>query len=263
MKRESRFLKAILPIFTVAYSVLIVTAISVLNDRVLKSSVVGEIILYLLSIALTYLFIIKVETHFFSETSRYEIGKTTLNNIIAICLCMMGYYILRQKLLSMVFFARGGQIHLTNDIETIPEILILSLSSVFLAPVFEELAFRFMGLSAYKSASGKLIALLVLSSLFAALHFHSPYSALGSFIDGCIYGILFILSKQVIIPILAHIAYNAATTILCVLYNLQTPGILINDNPTIIVFGQKWIILSVMFIFVGLIILIIDNRKKI
>lgn len=53
-----------------------------------------------------------------------------------------------------IFLLNRGTIMPAQDIETIPEILLLSIHAVFIAPVFEELTFRY-SLSAYKSTRGK------------------------------------------------------------------------------------------------------------
>ncbi len=86
----------------------------------------------------------------------------------------------------------------------------LLISSVLLAPLFEELFFRGLILNALKQASNGFIAALISSLLFAMIHWSVP-DFLSLFIIGMIYSALTLKSKSILPAILAHSTHNALT----------------------------------------------------
>ena len=147
----------------------------------------------------------------------------------------------------------GNDIVAAIDVETIPELLVLSLSSVFIAPVLEELIFRYFGLTPYESVKGKVLSLISISLLFGLLHIHSPYNALAATIDGLLYGATFFKSKNLLIPIVLHITHNAMVSITGVLYNMGVGGITINETPSLIFFNYWTTGAVIVIIICGLI----------
>ena len=113
-------------------------------------------------------------------------------------------FVIEQRLLCELYIRLDGQISPAADMETVPEILALSLSSVLIAPVFEELIFRAFVLMEYKTARGKAPAPVSVSLLFGVLHLHSPYSALSAAINGMIFGAALLLSKNIALPCPSH-----------------------------------------------------------
>ena len=89
------------------------------------------------------------------------------------------------------------------------------ISTVLLAPVFEELLFRGWLLQSMLSArptstSWQVVSITVISALFALIHWSWP-DVLSVFIASWIYGYLTVKSKSVLPALSAHITHNAMT----------------------------------------------------
>lgn len=81
-------------------------------------------------------------------------------------------------------------------------------AAAVIGPVFEEMCCRVMGISLFSTKWGKIIALFMSSLLFALFHganfmLHMP----GAFI----YGIILLWSRNIVLPMIIHIAWNTAT----------------------------------------------------
>lgn len=89
-------------------------------------------------------------------------------------------------------------------------IAMLFISSVLLAPVFEELLFRGLLLSAIKTKINFILAMLLTSLLFALIHWSWP-EFISLMLAGCLYALLVHYSKTIVTAVLAHIIHNALT----------------------------------------------------
>ena len=210
-----------------------------------------EAFLYIVVIVLTYFLTRRLYKKFWGESTFYLIGKMGLCAVFGILLCMFAWYIVQHKFLCEIYILRQGTITPAQDMETIPEIFVLSISSVFLAPILEELSFRYF-LSSYESMCGKISALLCISVIFGLLHIHNPYPAL---IDGFLFGVFFLKTKKLIGPILMHISKNAYTSLFCILYNIGVRGIEINDDPSLWYFDNYWLAAAACAAILGLVLL--------
>lgn len=174
---------------------------------------------------------------------------------------MFAWYIIERRILCECFLLNRGTIIPTQDIETIPEILLLSIHAVFIAPVFEELTFRY-SLSAYKSARGKMTAMLLIASLFGLLHISSIYTVVSAGIDGVLYGAGFLKTKKLIVPILMHMCSNACTTLFGILYSMEVGGITLNDSPPLMYLNNYWLVAAVLAAVFGIMILYRRGTSK-
>ena len=79
-----------------------------------------------------------------------------------------------------------------------------------LGPVFEEFCCRVMCISVFRSSIGKIIALIFTTFLFALFHGANFVTHIPG---GLLYGMIFLLSKNIMLPITLHMAWNTATLI--------------------------------------------------
>ncbi len=86
----------------------------------------------------------------------------------------------------------------------------LLVSSVVMAPLFEELVFRGLILNALQQKTNGLIAIILSSLLFAAIHWSWP-EFLSLFVIGMIYALMTLKSNSIVPALLAHITHNALT----------------------------------------------------
>lgn len=85
-----------------------------------------------------------------------------------------------------------------------------ALSSVLLAPLFEELFFRGLMLSTLQRLVSDWLAIVISALLFAMVHWSWP-EFISLFSVGVIYGWLTIKSNSLIPALLAHVIHNALT----------------------------------------------------
>src|SRR5207237_565261 len=101
---------------------------------------------------------------------------------------------------------------------------VLALSAVLLAPIVEELMFRLYLQSALLRAFGRTWpAILCTSLLFAAIHLgggvklENAHTLLALFTLGTAMGIAFERSRNIVVPIVMHMMFNAVNVALTVL----------------------------------------------
>lgn len=249
------FLPLLVTIYYLALVFFIVSLASIFSDY--WYYYVIEAFLYAIVIGITYFLTRKLYAKFWGESSFYLIGEIDFCAVFGILLCMFAWYIVEHRILCELFILKRGTIIPAQDMETVSEILVLSISSVFLAPILEELTFRSC-LSIYKSVCGSIAALFFISVIFGLLHTHNPYPAL---INGFLFGAFFLKTKKIIVPILMHIGINAYTSLFCILYNIGVKGIEINDDPALWYFNNYWLAAAVFATILGLILLNREHTK--
>jgi membrane protease YdiL (CAAX protease family) len=99
--------------------------------------------------------------------------------------------------------------------ETLPSKVLTFFAAVFVAPICEEVFFRGGILAGFRSAGHQGWGIVISSALFSGMHF-SPVCAPLFFLDGIILGILYLDSRSLRTPIIAHAVANAG--ILAVAY---------------------------------------------
>lgn len=257
MKRGQKAFKFFLPLLIILYDMVMMLLVEGLLANISDLYwyyYVIEAFVYIIVIGITYFFIKKLYTKCFPESASYQIGKVSFFVVLGIFLCMFAWYIIEWRILCECFLLNQGTIIPTQDIETIPEILLLSIHAVFIAPVFEELTFRY-SLSAYKSTRGKMTAMLLIASLFGLLHISSFYTIVKAGFDGVLYGVGFLKTKKLIVPILMHIGSNACTTLFGILYSMEVGGITLNDSPALMYFNNYWLAAAVLAAIFGFLLL--------
>ena len=129
-----------------------------------------------------------------------------------------------------------------------------------LGPVFEEFCCRVMCISVFKSKKGKIIALIFTTFLFAICHganfvIHLP--------GGLIFGIVFIVSQNIMLVIVLHMAWNTATYIVP---DLSQAVSLLMPQETRGIWGSPIIAVAIFVIafIVGVIMIVknINNEKE-
>jgi membrane protease YdiL (CAAX protease family) len=100
--------------------------------------------------------------------------------------------------------------------ESVPIVLLIAGFAVVVAPVFEETLFRGFIYPVLKTKWGLWPALVVVSLVFAAIHFHVP-SLLPLFLLGIALGLAYESSGTLLAPIVLHAVFNG-TNILMLFY---------------------------------------------
>lgn len=97
----------------------------------------------------------------------------------------------------------------TSWLELAQDLLFVPLTAI-LGPVFEEFCCRVMCISVFKSKTGKIIAFILTTLLFAFCHGSDFASHIPG---GLIFGIVFLVSENIMLTVVLHMAWNTATFI--------------------------------------------------
>jgi len=122
------------------------------------------------------------------------------------------YWQLDQWLMQWLLPADSGLNEMLNWQQNTAHFYAVSLlmSSVFLAPIFEELFFRGLLLNSIKMKTNGLISISISALLFALIHWSWP-EFISLFWVGIMYGWMTLKTKSVLPALIAHITHNALT----------------------------------------------------
>ena len=84
----------------------------------------------------------------------------------------------------------------------------LTFLAVLLAPLFEEVLFRGIGLPVLARKLGVAPAVVIMSALFAAIHFHVP-SLVPLFVIAVSFSLAYIYTGSILVPVVMHGMFNA------------------------------------------------------
>lgn len=95
-----------------------------------------------------------------------------------------------------------------NNMDYLP--LTVLISTVLLAPVFEEVLFRGLVFNQLNMRFHSVIAALISAGFFAMIHWSWP-EFISLFLAGLLYALLLARAKNLWVPILAHVVHNLIT----------------------------------------------------
>jgi uncharacterized protein len=85
--------------------------------------------------------------------------------------------------------------------------------AVVLAPLFEEILFRGIGLPLVARKWGAAPAVVIVSLFFAAIHFHLP-SMVPLFVIAAAFSLAYIHSGSIVVPIVMHGLFNGVNLVM-------------------------------------------------
>ena len=111
----------------------------------------------------------------------------------------------------ILYLIRGGEAKVTMipfefDSKTeFLEDMMASIHAVLIAPVLEEMGFRIIPASVIQTKKRRFVAIAILAFIFAAVHTRNFAAVL---IDVALYSVLFLMTRNPLIPILCHLFGN-------------------------------------------------------
>ena len=201
---------------------------------------------------LLYVFVIR---RLFTAAAEYRTSCSNKKLLIGIFLIYPFIVFIYSNLLYLSSGNLLQPIEETDWSEVLQDLMLLPVSAI-LGPIFEEFCCRIMCISVFESKFGKTLSLILTTLLFALCHGAGFISKIP---NGLIYGLVLILSKNIMIPIALHMAWNLSAFIVPLLSHTVmlfmpqgTKGI--GDSPVIAI-----IIFAVTFL-IG-VVMILKNRK--
>ena len=148
--------------------------------------------------------------------------------------------------------------HLTYTTPELREDLLAGIHAVLLAPVLEELCFRQMAISPFRSRRAQIAVCVVMALLFGMLHVRN---FLGAFIDALFYGAIFIWSRNIWNSIAVHAGCNLTVMLVSIYCWLGLGDLQMASTPVIILTDAKVVVGCIVLAMLGLLLLLKTKRK--
>lgn len=262
MNRLVGLLKSLMPILAAAYgtALIYVTALPTGSNSL---GFGGELLSWLLTLAgigLTFFLVQRVEPKLFPTARQFQIKRPMALVVIGLLFIAPLLFVAREYIVyGLTSLVHSVQMEpLTYTTPELLEDLQSSVHAVLLAPVLEELCFRQMAISPFRSRRAQIAVCVVMALLFGVLHVRN---FLGAFIDALLYGAIFICSRNIWNSVALHAGCNLTATLLAVYCWLSLGDLQMAKIPVIILPDAKFIVGSIILSIVG-ILLINRTRKK-
>lgn len=261
MKELRRYLKPLIPLLAAIYGlgVIYVTAMPLADGSWSFGSEVLTWLLTLAAIVVTYLIATKIETLAYPAVREFSLKPPAFSICIGLLLVAPLWVVLKEGIVyGLTSCIQSVQLEpLTYTVEELREDLVASVHAVLLAPVLEELCYRQLAIAPFRRRWSQVIVCVVMAVLFGMLHVRNfP----GAFLSAMVYGLAFILTRNIWCPILLHAGSNLTGTLAAIYCMTGLGEIRMAKIPVILMGDTKFIIGSVVLAVIGVIIL---TRKKI
>lgn len=262
MNKLISLLKPLMPILAAVYgtALIYVTALPTGSDSL---GFGGELLSWLLTLAgigLTLFLVQRVEPRLFPAASQFQLKRPMAHVIIGLLLIAPLWFVAKEYvvygLTSLVSSVQMEPITYTTP--ELREDLLSGVHAVLLAPVLEELCFRQMAISPFRSRRAQMVVCVVMALLFGMLHVRN---FLGAFIDALFYGAIFIWSRNIWNSVAFHAGCNLTATLLAVYCWMGLGDLQMSKIPVIIMTDAKVVIGGIVLSVVG--ILLISAKRKI
>lgn len=262
MNKLVSLLKPLMPIIAAAYgtALIFVTALPTDSDSL---GFGGELLSWLLTLAgigLTLFLVQRVEPKVFPAAKQFQLKWPKSLVFIGLLLIAPLWFVAKEY----IIYGLTGLVHtvqmepLTYTTPELREDLLASIHAVLLAPILEELCFRQMAISPFRSRRAQIAVCVVMAALFGVFHVRN---FLGAFIDALFYGLIFIWSRNIWYSVALHAGCNLMVTLLSVYCWLGLGDMMMmTGTPLIILPDVKIIIVSIVLFTIG--IVLIKPRMK-
>ena len=261
MNKLASILKPLMPILAAAYgtALIFVTAMPIDGN---SPGFSGELLSWLLTLAgiwLTLFLVQRVEPKLFPDARQFQLKRPMALVIVGLLLIAPLWFVAKEYIIyGLMQLVHSVQMEpITYTTPELREDLLSSVHAVLLAPILEELCFRQMAISPFRSRSAQVVVCVVMAILFGMLHVRN---FLGAFIDALFYGLIFIWSRNIWNSVALHAGSNLTATLLAVYCWLGIGDLQMSKTPLIILTDAKVVVGSIILFIVG--ILLINTKRK-
>ncbi len=262
MNRAASFLKPLMPILSALYglAIIYVTALPVAGDNPAFACEVLTWLITLAGIALTMYLVRRVEPRVFPASGEFSLGLPGISVFAGLLLITPLWFVAKDYIVYGItsLFQTVQMEPLTYSTPELREDLVSGVHAVLLAPLLEELCFRQMAISPFRSRRSRIVVCVVMALLFGMLHVRNfP----GAFISAMVYGLVFVWSGNIWYSVALHAGSNLVATLLAVYSWLGLGEMQMARIPVIILPDLKVILASVCLAIAGIGLLAIQNSK--
>ena len=262
MKKENNILKFFFPLLTVFYFFCMLTiSTSVLkSDTFVLSETLLSTFLELICALITIFTAFKLLPKIFANCKNYKTKIPNASVLFSLVLIVPFLVILKYSLVYYVLTANSSKEYQTELFysQDLFSDIAESISAVFIAPVTEELSFRYMAMSPFKKRSSKILIFIFISLIFSILHIRN---FIAVFFDSLILGAVFLITKNIINSIFIHSLINCSSLIFEILSTKNIIEIRYIKLPAVLIFPKNSIIFFFALFMAGIIILLLSKSK--
>ncbi len=261
MNKLVGLLKPLMPILAAACgtALIYVTALPLDSN---SPGFAGELLSWLLTLAaigLALFLVQRVEPRLFPAARQFRLKLPRFSVFVGLLLMAPLWFVAKDYIIyGLMWLFHPVQMEpLTYTTPELHEDLLAAVHAVLLAPVLEELCFRQMAISPFRSRRAQIAVCVVMALLFGMLYVRI---FLGAFIDDLFYGLVFIWSRNIWNSVALHAGCNLTVTLLAVYCWLGFGDLQMASTPVIILPDVK-VIVGCIFLFTMGILLIKTKRK--
>ena len=263
MNKAASLFKPLMPIFSAVYGFVIiyVTALPVSGDNPTFWDEFLTWLITLAAIALTLFLVHRVEPKVFLTAKQFPLKLPKIAVIVGLLLIAPLWLVAEEYIVyGVTSLVSTIQLKpLTYTTAELQEDILSSVHAVLLAPILEELCFRQLAISPFRSRRAQVVVCVVMAILFGVLHVRNfP----GAFLSAIIYGLVFIWSKNIWYSVTLHAGSNLAATLLAVYSWLRLGDMQMTTMPVIILPDWKVIIASLLLALIGGVLLLKRKRSN-
>ena len=257
MNKIRQFLKLLMPLLAAMYGlgVIYVTAMPLADGSGSFGREVLTWSLTLVAIGVTFLIATKIEPIAYPNVREFSLKPPAFSICIGLVLIAPLWVAMKEGIVyGLTSCIHSVQLEpVTYTADELREDLIASIHAVLLAPVLEELCYRQLAIAPFRRRWTQVIVCVVMAILFGVLHVRNfP----GAFLSAMVYGLAFILTRNIWCPILLHAGSNLTGTLAAVYCTTSLGEIRMSEMPVILMADTKFIIGSVVLAVIGIIILL-------
>ncbi len=261
MNKVVGLLKPLMPILAAACgtALIYVTALPLDSN---SPGFAGELLSWLLTLAaigLSLFLVQRVEPRLFPAARQFRLKLPRFSVFVGLLLMTPLWFVAKDYIIyGLMWLFHPVQMEpLTYTTPELREDLLAAVHAVLLAPVLEELFFRQMAISPFRSRRAQIAVCVVMALLFGMLHVRN---FLGAFIDALFYGLVFIWSRNIWNSVALHAGCNLTVTLLAVYCWLGLGDLQMASTPVIILPDVKVIVGCILLFAMG--ILLIKTKRK-
>lgn len=191
--------------------IVVAPLIKLLNIDPVMASVFWSLFSFLAGLVII-LFLLREDMKQGSERGASNIGTIIMWAILGVFLAYIAQYV-AVMIETFVFDIKPGSENTSNIMEIARAAPIFILIPAIIAPILEEIIFRKIIFGSIYKRTNFIIAALASALVFGVVH-GDPLHMLTYSAMGFVFAFLYVKTKRIIVPIIAHMAMNTITVIL-------------------------------------------------
>lgn len=255
-------MKIFMPLLAGIYGTMIsvMAGIPVMINESWKNELEANLVEIIL-LAGTFILAVKILPKKFPQVKNYSVKKPEWSVLAVIALCTPLYILIKYRL---IYYGAGiwsvpDMNLMTYNSQELRADLMTALSAVVLAPIYEELSFRFIPISIYDRKWARILVGVIMAFMFAWLH---GRNWIAVSVDALVYCALFLTTGNIWTNICAHSCNNLFAVILAVLTFYGAKVQMSSGSPLILLFTWKFTAVCVALAAVGIAVFALNRKKK-